>query len=164
MAKRVARMAMWTALAMVFSYVEAIIPFSFGVQGVKLGLANIVVLAGLYMMPAKDVFVISMTRIVLMGLLFYNGITLLYSLCGGILSFVVMYFLKKISAFSILGVSAAGAVAHNTGQIIAAYVIIQNVSVFAYFPVLIVSGVVMGIITGVVLKVVMPYIHRLNRN
>ena len=58
MAKRVARMAMWTALAMVFSYVEAIIPFSFGVQGVKLGLANIVVLAGLYMMPAKDVFVI----------------------------------------------------------------------------------------------------------
>ena len=139
MAKRVARMAMWTALAMVFSYVEAIIPFSFGVQGVKLGLANIVV-------------VISMTRIVLMGLLFYNGITLLYSLCGGILSFVVMYFLKKISAFSILGVSAAGAVAHNTGQIIAAYVIIQNVSVFVYFPVLIVSGVVMGVIVGAAAK------------
>lgn len=152
MAKRVARMAMWTALAMVFSYVEAIIPFSFGVQGVKLGFANIVVLAGLYMMPAKDVFVISMTRIILMGLLFYNGITLLYSLCGGILSFVVMYFLKKISAFSILGVSAAGAVAHNTGQIIAAYVIIQNVSVFVYFPVLIVSGVVMGVIVGAAAK------------
>ena len=152
MAKRVARMAMWTALAMVFSYVEAIIPFSFGVQGVKLGFANIVVLAGLYMMPAKDVFVISMTRIVLMGLLFYNGITLLYSLCGGILSFVVMYFLKKISAFSILGVSAAGAVAHNTGQIIAAYVIILNVSVFVYFPVLIVSGVVMGVIVGAAAK------------
>lgn len=150
MAKRVAGMAMWTALAMIFSYIEAVIPFSFGIPGIKLGLANIVVLAGLYIMPAKEVFAVSIARIVLMGILFYNGATLLYSMCGGILSFIVMYFMKKNHAFSILGISAAGAVSHNAGQILAAFFIIRNTSVFVYLPVLIVSGVIMGIIVGAV--------------
>ncbi len=150
MSGRIAVMAMLTALAMIFSYIETVIPFFPAIPGFKLGLANIVVLSGLYIIPPRDIFIVSMIRIILMGILFYNGAMLLYSLCGGVLSFVVMYCMKICRAFTLPGISAAGAVAHNIGQIIAAFLIIRNVSIFAYLPVLIILGVIMGVIVGII--------------
>lgn len=92
--QKVSYCAVFTALAMIFSYVEAILPINFGVPGMKLGLANLVIVTGLYYMSEKDVFLISLTRILLMGLLFGNGMSLLYSLTGGILSYIIMVILN----------------------------------------------------------------------
>ncbi len=148
MSKHVAKLGIFIALAMIFSYIEVLIPFSFGIPGVKLGIANIVVVTGLYILKPQEVFVISVLRILLMGFLFGNMLTLVYSLAGGILSFVVMLVFKKITLFSIIGVSAAGGVFHNFGQILMAAFILHNEKIMYYFPVLLVAGVITGILIG----------------
>lgn len=150
MSKRVAGIGIFIALAMIFSYIEVLIPFSFGIPGVKLGVANIVVVTGLYMLKPQEVLFISILRIMLIGLLFGNVMTLSYSLAGGVLSFVVMYLFKKIDSFSVIGVSAAGGVFHNLGQIIVAAFILKNEKILYYFPVLIIAGVVTGVLIGFV--------------
>lgn len=149
MSKRIANIGLMTALAMIFSYVEAVLPINFGIPGVKIGIANLVVVSGIYILNIKEVWMISMIRIFLMGLLFGNGVSLIYSLSGGVLSLLVMMLIKKPGIFGIIGVSVAGAVSHNIGQLIAALVVIGNLSIFYYFPVLLIAGVVMGIIIGV---------------
>ncbi len=150
MAKRVARMGILTALAMVFSYVEVLIPFSFGIPGVKLGVANLVVLTGLYLLQPQEVFLISLVRILLMGVLFGNAASLFYSIAGGALSFCVMLISKKSGWFSAIGVSAAGGVSHNLGQLIAAMVVLGSKKIGYYFPVLILAGIVTGVLIGIV--------------
>ena len=95
---------MLMALAMIFSYVEVLIPINLGVPGIKLGIANLVVVIGLFFLPAGEVLMISVARILLMGYLFGNGMSILYSLAGGLLSFLVMLLLKHIKGFSITGV------------------------------------------------------------
>lgn len=120
MSKRVAKCGLLIALAMVFSYVEVLIPFNFGIPGIKLGLANLIVVVGFYSMKTTDVIAVSLVRIFLSGLLFGNLMSILYSLSGGILSIIVMLLLKRLHRFSIVGVSIAGGVFHNIGQIIVA--------------------------------------------
>lgn len=149
MSRRIANIGMMTALAMIFSYVEMLLPVNFGIPGVKLGIANLVVVTGLYMMDAKDVFMVSAIRIFLMGCLFGNGVSLLYSLAGGILSFAVMVLLRHIKGFGISGISIAGAVSHNIGQLMMAALVIGNLSIFYYFPVLMAAGVVTGLFIGI---------------
>ena len=138
------------ALAMIFSYIETLIPISIGIPGVKPGLANLVVFAALYQMGAMDAFVISMVRILLVGLTFGNLFALLYSFAGGILSFFVMYICKKKDWLGEIGVSIAGGVFHNIGQLIVASVVLENTAVFTYLPVLLLSGTVMGALIGLV--------------
>lgn len=115
--RKIALCAMLMALAMIFSYVEVLIPINLGVPGIKLGIANLVVVVGLFFLPAGEVLMISVARILLMGYLFGNGMSILYSLAGGLLSFLVMFLLKHIKEFSITGVSIAGGVTHNVAQI-----------------------------------------------
>lgn len=148
MAKRVARMGVFVALAMIFSYIEALIPINLGIPGVKLGLANIVIVIGLYLFSTEDTFVISLVRIILSGLLFGNGLSLIYSLAGGILSFFVMVLLKKTSQFTVIGVSVAGGVFHNVGQIFVAVFILQNMTVIGYLPILMIAGIITGTLMG----------------
>lgn len=148
MSKKVAVSAMLVALAMIFSYVEVLIPVNFGVPGIKLGLANLVVIVGLYMLKSGEVFFISMIRIFLMGWMFGNGASIIYSLAGGVLSFLVMTLLKRSKGFSLAGISAAGGAAHNIGQILAAVWIMQNVKLFYYLPVLLAAGVITGVLLG----------------
>ena len=144
--QKVSYCAVFTALAMIFSYVEAILPINFGVPGMKLGLANLVIVTGLYYMSEKDVFLISLTRILLMGLLFGNGMSLLYSLTGGILSYIIMVTLKKKSSLSVLAVSVSGGVSHNIGQLAAAALAVSNIHIFYYLPALLIAGVVTGLL------------------
>ena len=146
--KKVAVTGVLTALAMIFSYVEAIFPIHLGIWGIKLGIANLVVVTSLYLLPLSWVWLISLVRIFLIGLLFGNGLTMLYSFAGGILSLAVMSILKKIKGFSIIGVSIAGGVSHNTGQLLMAAVIIGNVNISYYFPVLLVAGLITGALIG----------------
>lgn len=150
MAKRIAYSAMLVALAMVFSYVEILIPFSFGIPGIKLGLANLVVLTGLYFLKPIQVAEISIIRIVLVSFLFGNMASLIYSLAGGILSFLVMLLLIKCKGFSAVGISAAGGVSHNVGQLIVAMCVVENINIIYYLPVLMITGLVTGILIGIV--------------
>lgn len=140
---------MLTALAMIFSYVESLIPISFGVPGIKLGLANLVVLSALYFMSPGEVLAVSAARILLLGFLFGNGMSILYSLAGGLLSFAVMLTLMKNRGFSEIGVSVAGGVSHNIGQILVAALVLHSLKLFYYLPVLILSGLVTGILIGI---------------
>lgn len=148
MAKRVAYCAMLSALAMVFGYVEALIPFSFGVPGMKLGIANLVIVVSLYLLPTYQVFFIQLIRIVLISFLFGNMSMMMYSLAGGILSFLVMRFVKKTDIFSIIGVSICGGVSHNVGQLIMAVLAVQTIKLIYYFPMLLMGGLITGCLIG----------------
>lgn len=148
MSRNVAKIGVFVALAMVFSYVEVLIPFNFGIPGVKLGIANIVVVTGLFMLKPREVFLISLFRIMLMGFLFGNGVSVLYSLSGGLLSFGVMLLLKKYNLLSIIGISVAGGIFHNIGQIMAAALVLHSKAVIYYLPVLLAAGVITGSLIG----------------
>lgn len=160
--KRVAYCAMLTALAMIFGYVEALIPFGLGIPGVKLGLANIVIVLALYLLPAYQVFAIQLMRIVLVSFLFGNLSMMLYSLAGGILSFLVMLIVKRGDAFSITGVSIAGGVSHNIGQLIVAVLVVRNLKIAFYLPVLIMAGLITGCLIGMLAYRIKPVLDKLS--
>ncbi len=149
---KLTKYALLIALAMIFSYIEFIIPLPIPVPGIKLGLANIVVVIALYNLGVKDAVIISVIRIVLVGITFGNVSMMLYSLSGGLLSILVMIFGKKISAFSVVGVSILGGIFHNIGQLLLATLIIESSKMLYYMPVLIISGAITGMIIGVVSK------------
>ena len=148
--RRLARCAILAALALIFSYVEVLIPFSVGLPGVKLGLANIVVVFAIYMLGARYALYLNLARIVLAGLLFGSPFSTLYALCGGLLSLCMMLILKRTNLFSVIGVSMAGGFFHNLGQLIAAAIIVKTPQVVSYLPVLVFSGVAAGIVNGVI--------------
>ena len=158
--QKISYCAVFTALAMIFSYVEAILPIHFGVPGMKLGLANLVIVTGLYYLTEKDVLIISLTRILLMGLLFGNGMSLIYSLTGGMLSYLIMILLKKKTSLSVLVISISGGITHNIGQLIAASLVVSNFHIFYYFPALLIAGTITGLLIGIVseriLKILKP--------
>lgn len=149
MKNKVAYFGLFTALALIFSYVEALIPFSIGIPGVKLGLANLIVVIALYKMNIKEVYFLAVARVVLAGFMFGNMFSILYSLAGGLLSVTVMYFLKKINGLSLIGVSIAGGVAHNIGQLIVAVFVVSSLNIAYYAPVLIIAGVITGMLIGI---------------
>ena len=145
---RLASFGVFVALALIFSYIETLIPFQIGSPGVKLGLANLVIVIALYRMPVGEVYLLSGVRVVLTGFLFGNLMSILYSLAGGILSLTVMWGMKRIRSVSILGVSIAGGVFHNIGQLLAAALMVETYGVFSYLPVLLISGLLTGFVIG----------------
>lgn len=147
-AQKVALYGVLIALAMVLSYVEMLIPLPVGIPGVKPGLANLVVFLALYMMTAREALLISMVRILLVSITFGNGSAFLYSMAGGILSFLVMWIFQKKDFLLPSGVSITGGIAHNVGQLLMAAVILENGAVFTYFPVLLAAGCITGGIIG----------------
>lgn len=149
MKNKVAYFGVFVALALIFSYLESLIPFHIGIPGVKLGLANLIIVIVLYKMDIKAAYLLSVARIVLAGFLFGNLFSILYSLAGGLLSLTVMVLLKKKGGFSIMGVSIAGGVAHNIGQMIVAMIVVETYSVIYYIPVLLIAGLVTGLIIGI---------------
>lgn len=146
--------AMFACLALIFSYVEAIIPFNAGIPGIKLGLANLVVIIALYEMNFRYALMINIIRIFVSGLLFSGMFGALYSLAGGLLSILVMWLLKKTGWFSMVGVSMAGGTAHNIGQLLVASAIVSNLRMFLYFPILMFSGIITGILIGITAAVI----------
>ena len=145
--KRLVLLAMLTAVAMILSYVESLLP-SVGIPGVKMGLANIAVIFALFRFGWKEAAALSLVRVVLVSLLFGSVGAMLYSLAGAVLSLAVMALLRWIDRFSTVGVSVAGGVAHNAGQILMAMLILQTKQLFGYLPVLAVSGIAGGVLTG----------------
>ena len=148
-ASKLSLLALSVSLAMILSFVESQIPAMVAIPGVKVGLANIVVVFALYKLGWKYAAVISLTRVFLVGLLFGNGISILYSFTGAIVSFAAMLLLKKAKVFSTMAVSVAGGVLHNLGQIAMACVIMGTDVLRYYAPFLVLSGTLAGIAIGV---------------
>ena len=149
MKSKVAYFGVFTSLALIFSYVETLIPVNFGIPGVKIGLANLIIVTALYKMRLPDVFLLSVVRVVLSGFIFGNYFSIIYSLAGGILSLAVMAFLKRAGGFSVTGVSIAGGTFHNIGQLLVAMLVVETFSVIYYVPVLLAAGMLRGFVIGV---------------
>lgn len=147
---KVALSAILAALALIFSYIEAILPLSVGIPGVKLGIANLVVIIALYVLGFKYAMAVNVLRILVAGLLFNGAFGAMYAMAGGVLSLCIMYLLKKTNLFSTVGISMAGGVAHNLGQLLVAALIVSTMKLFYYFPVLLFSGMISGILIGIV--------------
>lgn len=144
-----------SSLALIFSYVEAIIPFNAGIPGVKLGIANIVTVIALYKLSIKHAAIVSFIRIMIAGFLFSGLFGAIYSLAGATVSLIGMIFLKKTGKFSIAGVSMAGGVLHNLGQLLVASFLIKDIRIFFYFPILLFSGLASGIAIGIAATLIM---------
>lgn len=158
--KKIALCGVLTALAMIFSYIESVIPVPIPVPGIKLGVANIAVITILYVLGVKEAIVINLLRIVLTSLLFGNVNSFLFSISGAALSLTIMIIMKKLAFFSCKGVSVCGGVMHNIGQIIAAVFIMGSEAIVFYLPVLIVSGVFTGVVIGVVSGIVAKHVRK----
>ncbi len=152
--QRLTASAMFSALALIFSYIEAILPINVGVPGVKLGLANLIIIIALYELDARYAFFINLIRIFLAGLLFTGVMAMLYSLAGGMISLLIMVLLKKAGKFSMIGVSMAGGVSHNFGQLLVASFVVSNIKMFLYFPILVFTGIASGIGIGIVAYII----------
>ncbi len=159
-ARTIALLAMMIALALVFSYVESLIPINFGIPGVKLGLANLVIVAALYLMGGRQALIISVVRIILAGLLFGNMFSIIYSLAGGLLSLAVMVLIKRTGRVSVVTVSVAGGISHNIGQLLVAMVFVANLNLIFYLPVLLLAGFLTGLVIGIVCRLVLPRIKQ----
>ncbi len=146
--RKTAWYGMLIALAFVFSYVEAMIPVPIPVPGIKLGLANLVSVVGLYTIGIVGTILTALVRIVLVGFTFGNAFSMFYGLAGGIVSMAVMIGAKKTGWFSSVGVSILGGIFHNAGQLTVAADVTRTAGVFAYFPMLLAAGVVTGAVIG----------------
>lgn len=160
---RVAVYGLLLALAMVLSYVETLIPISLGVPGVKLGLANLVTMVGLYTLGISGTIAVNLLRIVLTGFTFGNMFSMLYSLAGAALSLIFMVLVKRTGWFGSVGVSIVGGVGHNIGQLAVAAFAVQTLGVFSYLPVLLAAGTVAGALIGLLGGMIVQRIGKLIR-
>lgn len=160
MKKHIAYLGLLLTLALILSYVESLIPIFVSIPGVKLGLANLVVLICLYAYPTKYAFLLSGMRVILAGLLFGSMFSILYSLAGAFLSLVVMLLAKKLFKLGILGVSILGGVFHNVGQLLVAIAVVSNYRIGYLFPYLLLSGILTGAIIGFIANMIVPYLKK----
>jgi heptaprenyl diphosphate synthase len=141
--------AVMCALALVLGYLEHLVPFPIGIYGIKLGLANLAVIVPLYLLGAPSAIAINIVRVALSSLLFGNTVSLAYSLAGGILSVLVMILVKHTKKFGCSGVSICGGLAHNVGQMAVAVILVDNLKIAFYLPVLLISGALTGALIGI---------------
>ncbi len=149
MKRKTAYLGLFAAVAIIFGYVESLVPVFTGIPGIKLGLANLAVLFILDRYSFKEAALVSVVRILVIGFMFGNLFSILFSLAGAGLSLLVMVLLKKNGGFSVAGVSIAGGVTHNIGQILIAVCVVENVNLFYYLPVLLIAGLLTGLLIGI---------------
>lgn len=154
----IARLGILTAVALVLGYVEYLIPIA-AIPGVKLGLANTVLLYALFLMDAPSAVALMILKVGLSGLLFGGPTAMLYSLAGGITSLGVMLLARRTRGVSVIGVSVLGAAAHNIGQTLVACAVVGVRAALAYLPILLLAAAVAGVLTGVIAKAVMKSFH-----
>lgn len=147
--RKLTYLALTVSLALILSFVESRIPAFVAIPGIKVGLANIAVIFTLYKFGTKEAAAVSLVRVALVSMLFGSPVSLIYSLTGAVLSFAIMLLLKKLTPLSEIGVSVAGGVAHNIGQICAASVMLGTNVVVYYLPFLLLSGTIAGVVVGV---------------
>ena len=148
--KKLATLAISVSLALILSFVESQIPAFVAVPGIKVGLANIAVVFCLYKIGEKEAALVSLLRVILLGLLFGTFTSFLFSLSGAVVSFVAMALLKNFTPLGKTGVSVVGGVSHNIAQIGVACLLLETNIIIYYLPFLLISGTVAGVVIGVV--------------
>ncbi|MCL2576040.1 MAG: Gx transporter family protein [Defluviitaleaceae bacterium] len=146
--KRIAFYGVFAGLAIIMAIIERMFPLPIPVPGIKLGLANAIVIMVLYIFNTRSAFSIAVLRIIIVGLLFGSVFGMAYSLAGGLVSFIVMVVAKRSNIFGVVGVSVFGGVAHNMAQIAVAVLLVNDIRLFWHSPFLIIAGVVTGILIG----------------
>lgn len=162
--KRLVYISLLVTMALVLSLIERNIPVPILTPGAKIGLANLVTVVALYSLPKKrDIIMMIVVRLFLTSIFGGSISGLMYGSMGALLSFLIMIFIKEVlkDKVSMIGVSAAGAVFHNIGQVIVSICIVRNIGVALYLPFLSVVGIVTGIFIGLSAHYVMTYIYRL---
>ena len=149
--RKLVTMALFVTTALMLSYIESLFPFFFGVPGMKLGLANLAVLCALYLYGWREALMVNILRIILSGLMFGSMFSVLFSLGGAFFSFVCMMAAKRFG-LSLYGVSMAGGVFHNVGQLLIAAFLVQTIGVAFYAPMLLAAGLATGLLIGVIGK------------
>lgn len=147
--KYVASLGLFSAFAVIASYIESLIPIHIGIPGIKIGLPNIIIVLVLYLLDAKSAIIVNIIRIIIVGAMFGNAFSILFSISGAIVSFLIMYLVKKINKISMLGVSVCGGVAHNIAQIVIASFIVKTYNLNYYLPFMIIGGLITGILIGI---------------
>ena len=158
--KKMVTISALISVAMILSYVESMIPAFVAVPGVKMGLSNIATLFALYTLGWQYAICVSVVRILLSALLFGNIFAMIYSVAGATVALLVMILLKKANSFSTIGVSVAGGVGHNAGQIIAACIIMKTSAISLYFIPLVISGTIAGVLIGIVSGILVERIKK----
>lgn len=150
--KRLAIISMLLAMAIVLNILESFIPVF--IPGVKLGLANTIILIMLYEFKPQEALAVNLARIVLVGIMRSNIFTptFLMSLSGGICSFLAMYLFSRIKLFSSLGVSVIGSVCHCVGQILMAIIILETSAVILYLPWILILSILTGTFSGILVR------------
>lgn len=157
--KKLVILSMALCVSLILSYVDSLIPYNFVIPGIKMGLTNIAIVFALYKFGIKEAILISLLRVFMMGVLFNNGLTFLYSLSGAILSLVLMIILKKFNVFDEYGVSISGAISHNIGQLICAYFLLKTNVLIYYLPYLLLSGLLSGLFVGILSAVTIKRVN-----
>lgn len=161
---KITYMSLLIAQALVLYIIEGMIPVPFITPGAKLGLANLVTIVAIYTLDSnKEAFAVLAIRILLSTMFGGNLSTLMYSIGGSILSFIAMISIKKIlkSRVSIIGISASGAVFHNIGQLLVACIMVKNIGVMLYLPILTIAGIGTGIFVGITANFLLKHMKKL---
>ncbi len=146
--RKVAFYGVAAALSLVLGYLEHLVPFPIGIYGIKLGLSNLAIVTVLYLLGGTAAVTLNLVRIFLSSLLFGNAVSLIYSLCGGMLSVAVMILIKHWDKVSCVGVSIVGGIAHNIAQLAVAIVLVDSLKIAFYLPVLLIVGALTGSVIG----------------
>ena len=148
--RKIVYMSLLTAVALIIFVIEAQIPSVVPIPGVKLGLANIIIVYAMFTLGPAPTLMILVCRVFMSSVFFGQTMSLFYSLGGGILCFCSMLVMRKLVTIHQIWVcSAVGAIFHNIGQILVAILITRTIGLVVYLPVLLVSGIISGIFTGI---------------
>ena len=158
-AKKISYCAVISALAIVFGYIEALFPIPIPIPGVKLGLGNVAVIVCLYLINKRTAFAVMSVKAIVTSVLFSSPSMLIYSLSGGILSFLVMCIMKKYR-FSLITVSIGGGIFHNIGQLIAASLVMNNANLSYYAPFLIIAGSCAALLVGLTSQAIIKILKK----
>lgn len=153
--KKIVLIGILSSLAIVLGYLEQMIPLPVSFPGVKLGLSNICVILALYVSGSKSAFMVSLIKSFVCGILFWGAGGMFYGVSGAILSFIIMSVIKKYELLGVVGVSVAGAVFHNIGQLIALFIMSGSFSFIYYLSVLGIAAVITGTVTGIISTVIL---------
>ena len=146
--------AILSVIALVLSYIESVLPFSIGIPGLKLGLANSVIVFALFYFKTYQALLVNFIRIIIIGVIFGNLFGILFSLSGALFSYFIMLLFMKSKKFDIIVVSALGGISHNVAQLIIAIFVVGTNKILFYLPILIIAGLIMGIFNGILAKIV----------
>ena len=141
MTKKVSVIGLFTAMALLLSYIENMLPFRTGIPGIKLGIANLIIVIAFYFLPFGEVLSISLLRVFFLSV---------FSLTGAIASFLAMYISYRRNSFSPTGISIIGGVTHNLAQLLISALLLNTPAFLWYSPVLFLSGTVTGLINGLI--------------